>query len=103
MGTAIAMACVLFCLSIWFFFFAVGTDGFILKVLGIFISVVIASFPLAIYAGIQEEKEFNEYVVSHNCKVIGSRQKRRMVGKLMVDRTQNEWACDLGEIFWRWE
>lgn len=72
--------------------------------------VLIALIPLMIWAAVVEGRQWEEFKVKHNCKVVGYMKADTGIGPatggnggvtVVVIPGKTGWACDNGLTYWR--
>lgn len=66
-----------------------------------FAILVVAFFAFAIWANVSEEREWNDYKLSHHCRSVGTKRGGygySSNGKLVINQDQTIYQCDDGEM-----
>lgn len=92
------------------------SDGIVEKAIVAFFMLVAAMIPLAIYGSILEAREWEQFKVDHNCKVVAREKGHSSTGVgygvtssghtgMMVTTNSTPdktgWLCDDGVTYWR--
>jgi hypothetical protein len=91
-------------------------DGWLGRVVLLVIVAVVAMIPIMIYAGVQEQREWDAFSAAHHCKIVahmkgdvgvGVGTGVTMEGKVgtgtvvVATPDKTAWKCDDGVTYWR--